>query len=188
MLRPRHPGVLGSIVNFATTRTDTKPEPGTHHKEVFMNCFNHPEAAAVANCVDCGKALCKECAERHEIVICNDCNVKRGQQEKNQLVKKYIPSIVSFGFGFILGVFFQRTIVAGILIGYVCSAYVWGWFATRNMFRPGIYTEGSFIASARLPIRLFCSALIGIVAMPVGLVKLIRAYIKAKRIAENDGK
>jgi hypothetical protein len=167
-----------------------------------MNCFNHPEVTAVANCVDCGKALCKECVERHEIAICNDCNVKRSQLEKNLLIKKYIPSMILFVIGFIVGVVMSgelegfgliERIFLGLFFGYILAAVVWGWFATRHMFPPKVYVSSgmdynSFAKSFREVARISCAIFVGMVAMPVGIIKLIRTHIKAKKIAETDGK
>jgi hypothetical protein len=34
-----------------------------------MNCFNHPTQTAVAQCVDCGKGLCPECAYIERLCI-----------------------------------------------------------------------------------------------------------------------
>lgn len=44
-----------------------------------MNCYYHPDRPAVAQCVDCGKGLCQECASRNKkkIPLCPDCAKKR---------------------------------------------------------------------------------------------------------------
>ena len=38
-----------------------------------MNCFNHTDRAAVAQCSQCGKFLCKECASHRTPIICDEC-------------------------------------------------------------------------------------------------------------------
>ena len=42
-----------------------------------MNCFNHIDRAAVAQCSDCGKGLCAECTEKYEPILCTPCFQKR---------------------------------------------------------------------------------------------------------------
>lgn len=44
-----------------------------------MNCYYHPDRPAVAQCVDCGKGLCQECASRNSknIPLCPSCAKKR---------------------------------------------------------------------------------------------------------------
>lgn len=46
-----------------------------------MNCFNHPDRPAVAQCPDCSKGLCLECATAHEQIICNNCLQKRTSKQ-----------------------------------------------------------------------------------------------------------
>lgn len=47
-----------------------------------MKCYNHPERDAVAMCNVCGKFLCKECADKHNPIMCDDCYEKSLQQEQ----------------------------------------------------------------------------------------------------------
>ncbi|MDE7149402.1 MAG: hypothetical protein K2O01_03190 [Bacteroidales bacterium] len=46
-----------------------------------MNCFNHPDRPAVAQCPDCSKGLCLECATAHEQIICDNCFQKQQNAE-----------------------------------------------------------------------------------------------------------
>jgi hypothetical protein len=159
-----------------------------------MNCFYHPDREIVATCVDCGKGLCKECASHYEAPICDDCNLKRVQGEKNLLFKKYIPSILLFIMGFIVGYFFvvsdtepSEKIGFSILIGYALSGTIWGWYSTRNMFAKRIYVHSGsgldashFFESSYAVLRCFVAAIVGSVALPVGIVRLILGLIRTK--------
>jgi hypothetical protein len=49
-----------------------------------MNCYEHPVQSAVAQCPDCGKGLCAECASAYSLPICNRCNKKRINAEKRE--------------------------------------------------------------------------------------------------------
>ncbi len=51
-----------------------------------MNCFNHPDRPAVAQCPDCGKGLCIECAKAHETTICEDCYQKQIENQQDKIV------------------------------------------------------------------------------------------------------
>jgi len=68
-----------------------------------MNCYYHPEEVAVASCVDCGKALCKTCAAKYEISICDDCNEKRNAGDTNLAIKQFIPVFILFIIGAVIG-------------------------------------------------------------------------------------
>lgn len=48
-----------------------------------MNCFNHPDRPAVAQCPDCSKGLCIECATAHETHICQACYQKKVEERQN---------------------------------------------------------------------------------------------------------
>ena len=54
-----------------------------------MKCFYHDNPEAVAQCVHCGKGLCRECAERRTPCLCDDCysflNRKKMDEEQRQL-------------------------------------------------------------------------------------------------------
>lgn len=52
-----------------------------------MNCFNHTDQPAVAQCQNCGKFLCKECATKYQpAILCDDCagEIYQAQQEEEQ--------------------------------------------------------------------------------------------------------
>ena len=57
-----------------------------------MNCFYHPEKEAVAQCTECNKGLCNECASRFNKPICDSCARK---VLKSQLSYYWTPLIVS---------------------------------------------------------------------------------------------
>lgn len=46
-----------------------------------MNCFYHPNEAAVAQCVDCSKGLCTQCASTYKIPVCTNCNDTRRRKD-----------------------------------------------------------------------------------------------------------
>lgn len=55
-------------------------------KEKQMNCYFHPERAAVGTCTSCGKPICSECGvEVQDKLICREClslgNVPQAQDK-----------------------------------------------------------------------------------------------------------
>lgn len=70
-----------------------------------MKCYFHPDRDAVATCQNCGKSLCKECAEKYQPCLCDDCYKILRQQEienlkaaRKQLRKTIIISLILGGF------------------------------------------------------------------------------------------
>lgn len=49
-----------------------------------MKCYNHAERDAVAACAECGKGLCRECADRWAPPLCEVCAGNRIQMQRAQ--------------------------------------------------------------------------------------------------------
>ena len=65
-----------------------------------MNCFNHTQEPAVAQCSDCGKGLCSECAERYQPILCTPCFQKRKRSEIWRSIFSLLFLIALFVIGF----------------------------------------------------------------------------------------
>ena len=57
-----------------------------------MNCANHPEAAAVAYCRNCGKPLCSACSrDFHGMMYCDQCLVAQTASTVPPLASAVVP-------------------------------------------------------------------------------------------------
>ena len=65
-----------------------------------MNCFNHTQEPAVAQCSDCGKGLCPVCAEMYKPILCTPCFQKRRRREIRQSLFSLTFLVVLFIIGF----------------------------------------------------------------------------------------
>ena len=65
-----------------------------------MNCFDHTKEPAVAQCSDCGKGLCPECAERYQPILCTPCFQKRKRSEIWRSIFSLLFLIALFVIGF----------------------------------------------------------------------------------------
>ena len=155
-----------------------------------MNCFYHPEIVSVASCVDCGKGLCQECAIRYKIPICNECNEIRSKNEKLIIFKQYIPSAIFFIAGLLFGLkVIEYNVFTSIIMGYMMAGVFWGW-KVISFIQPKMFLF--------LPIfgwilywfiKFILSMIVGIVAMPIGIARIIIKHIiviiKGKNIEKN---
>jgi len=85
-----------------------------------MNCFNHPIHAAVAQCVDCRKGLCPECASIYKITICKECNEKR----RRKSVRSHALLLCAYTILFILGYKWNFIATANYPDTHILSGYV----------------------------------------------------------------
>lgn len=59
-----------------------------------MNCFYHAEREAVAQCQNCGKGLCRECASLLNQPYCIDCVREYAGEQKKQMIKCIVLGLV----------------------------------------------------------------------------------------------
>ena len=67
-----------------------------------MKCYHHPDRDAVATCTECGRGLCKECADVYSKPLCADCAVSYAKRIKENLEKAYLLSAILLLFSAIL--------------------------------------------------------------------------------------
>ena len=99
-------------------------------------------------------------------------------------IKQGIAAIILFIIGFIAALSFYGSIGMAIAGGWCVGGVVCGWFLTRNWFRPSIsISDGginSFMWVAKMMARIMVTVVVGSVAMPVFIIKLIIIIVRAK--------
>lgn len=148
---------------------------------LVMNCFNHPQNAAVSSCPDCNKGLCLECSQKYTLPICSQCNQKRISQDKKYIYKDFV---MIFGGGFLLYLFNssigknENPLWFTLILFYCFCGLIAGWRFLNNLtpqhflFLPII---GWLIYFA---VKYMISGLIGWAILPY------RIYTNTKRLKE----
>ena len=90
-----------------------------------MNCFNHPSLTAVAQCLDCGKGLCVECASAYKETICTNCVKAR----RRKSITAYTLLLSFYALLFILG---YRWDFMAVLHG--SDAQIWSGYILMSIF------------------------------------------------------
>jgi len=161
-----------------------------------MNCFYHPNEESTTFCEDCGKVLCKICTSRYEMSICRECNLKRNSIKRKMEHRQYAPSFVLFIIGFfamlILSCINEERITQPFALrlllclcgGWIFGGTIWGWHITKTWFHPKVYintglSSNNFYHSAAQLVRIFLAIIVGIAAMPIGIIKIYISFIKA---------
>jgi hypothetical protein len=149
-----------------------------------MNCFNHTDDNAVAQCQDCQKGLCTTCSKLYVLPICKYCNDYRISQEKKDI---YLELFYSFGIGLILVFLFSKytntNITVPLYFGYfyICSGIYPGW-KLLNKFLPSIVFGNMIISLFILLFKLSISVYVGLAALPFRTFKIISRLYHLNRI------
>lgn len=145
-----------------------------------MKCFYHNDRDAVAQCSECGKFLCSECAEAWEPPHCPSCGKAKLSYNKSSAAASLILAVILFLItaAFVWGVNasdgYELNIAQILFIGYMVAAIPSGWRILSGLtskfflILPGIGWLFYFA------VKLWLAALAGIVALPVDIVKFIR--------------
>lgn len=143
-----------------------------------MNCFNHPTRPAVAQCVDCHKGLCNECAHKYTIPICDECNNKRRGGNVAHFLKPFIVCAILFAVGYNLEVFGSDEFMGGYML--MCA---YGGWKAINQFAPMIFVwldmrSVLMFFLLKLAISMFIGFFLTPIYLVYCLVKIIRAIVK----------
>lgn len=143
-----------------------------------MRCYYHPHRYAVAQCPDCGKGLCKECASRYQKPICKSCNDIRGKNE----IKDYSKPLFVCAAMFIIGCLVGSGLGGdAILMGYLFTCIYGGWSIVGMFFSNIFVTLDLNSIVLYYGLRIVLSAVIGIFATPIFLGYCIYKIIKTKQ-------
>ena len=143
-----------------------------------MNCYFHPVRPAVAQCIDCHKGLCRSCAHKYTIPICDECNNKRRRENIVYYIKPFIFCIILFIIGYNVEIFGPDQGLGAYML--MCA---YGGWKAINQFAPMIFIWFTFNALLlHLLIKLAISTFLGFFITPVYLVfclyKIVRLIIK----------
>lgn len=152
-----------------------------------MNCYNHNDSIAVAQCQDCKKGLCSICSRQFKLPLCSSCNSNRIESEKKQI---YISLLYSFGIGIVLTFFVIKNIelfklrninTLGYLGVFYISSSLYHGYRLLGKFLPFLKIGFNIISIIFIPIKFVLAIYVGIFSLPFILVKSIyRLYILSK--------
>jgi len=138
-----------------------------------MECYVHPEAAAVGNCVSCGRGICKDCAiETGNKLVCRDCLASGNVSPAAGAAKEYDPNIV-----------FVIELVGGFF-GLLGLGYFYVGRTNDGLLRLLIWLGYSIVAW--VTIALLSALIIGLVCIPFQFIIQIGVPIWSAMTLKND--
>ena len=142
-----------------------------------MNCYYHPNRPVVAQCPDCGKGLCPECASKYEKPICAECNEKRGRNEQRDYLKPLIICSILFAVGCVVGVRMGET---STLMGYIFTCIYGGWSIVAMFFSNIFVSLNIQSIIFYYGLRIILSIIVGVFATPIFLGYCVFKLIQLK--------
>ena len=164
---------------------------------IGVGCYNHPDRTVVANCPNCGKFMCRECAEKNKCKLCDSCEkerIERAEQEikgqakaikqdsVGELIKVAVISIALAILGFCIGQGSgQEWMMAWIFMG-----FPWGWKIINQLMTGNfmtwllIWTQKAWLVA--YIIKFVLAAFIGMFAWPIKLIITIYHVVSAKNL------
>ncbi len=143
-----------------------------------MNCYYHTGRQSVAQCVDCGKGLCSQCASKYTIPICDKCNDKRRFHETFQYAKPLLICIILYLIGYNIEILGPDQTLSGYIL---MSSYA-GWKLINKLLPTFLVCFSLRSVFFYYLIKLCVSMIIGSLATPLYLIyclyKLIMTWIR----------
>ena len=157
-----------------------------------MKCYNHPEREAVASCQNCGKALCKECADKYQPCLCDDCYKVLRQKEiddlksaRKRLIKTFVISCVLVVICAIITISEGKESFPWI-ISLIAFFIPWGWNYANLLGLTWFFSfnPGGFILMLLVYLfRAIVSAVIGVFCFIAAVIKFTKIK-KAEKTVE----
>lgn len=135
-------------------------------ESIVMNCYYHTNRQAVAQCPDCGKGLCKECASKYEKPICTPCNKKRGKEGIKTYVMPIMVCALLFGLGCFAG---WKMGEMPLVMGYIFTCVYGGWNIVGLLFSNVFISLNIQSIIFYYGLRILLSVIVGVFATPIYL-------------------
>ncbi|MBQ3203346.1 MAG: hypothetical protein IJB36_06875 [Clostridia bacterium] len=143
-----------------------------------MACYKHSDREGVAQCNDCGRFLCAECADSFTTPLCVGCATERAAAIKGELIKNIAISVVLM----IIGI-----VVIKSPLGILLAGIPYGW-AILNRMTPSMFLWMSWVGwLIYFFIKLLLAYVIGLIALPIKLIKWIVELVSINRTLEGMG-
>lgn len=160
-----------------------------------MKCYNHAERDAVAACAECGKGLCRECADRWAPPLCEVCAGNRIQMQRAQAQRLTRVSVILFFIFALLGIVMGTVsciahgtplriplgILQSLVTAYIVAGIPCGWSVLTGI-TPNIFLVLPLVGwLIYFGVKFCLSVFVGLVALPY---RLYQVHKENKRISE----
>lgn len=135
-------------------------------------CFFHRDAEAVAVCSECGKKICRKCAVKHIPPVCPGCINIRNFLSGTYIAILCIFTVLLFIISLVICNLFHLAPWLTAIIVYTMTCAPYGWRVLNRLLPPYMLALPRFIFILFIVLKFTVSAVIGIGAVPVHIVKM----------------
>lgn len=141
-----------------------------------MKCYYHHNREATVTCNRCGKGLCSECGSFFRPPVCVDCAEQEAADTKSAMIKSIGLSVILM----IVGIIVIRS-----PLGFLLAGIPSGW-RFLNKITPAMFIWMPLVGwLIYFSVKLVLSYFIGLIALPIELVRDIRTLKEAKKLEEH---
>jgi hypothetical protein len=158
-----------------------------------MKCILHLESDASSACTDCGAGLCTVCAQRFDLPLCDQCNIKRLEADRTQIRKSTILTVICLVLGLTVAAGADSSevnLLERFLIAVFVAGFPLGWVATKKHFG-----ANSFLAHPQygwliwlfiyLAPRIIASIVLAPFAIVMRIIGIARSRNRARAVEES---
>jgi hypothetical protein len=121
-----------------------------------MKCYKHNGIDASANCHDCGKALCNDCADQFSLMLCEGCLLANNEVVRKGLIRQFIKTVLFFAVGLFLGAQVEGGGLLGpIIIGYFFLSFPAGMTLARKLLGKAFDSDAGWVIAFSLGTAIF---------------------------------
>ncbi len=156
-----------------------------------MNCYYHPNQPAVAQCPQCGRALCSSCAYQNSNRLCSNCVSICNAQAMDENRKLIRRTLILFSAVFIVfliaflseGIMHISLVYTAFTTAYMFAAIPSGWKKLSSI-QPRMFVFLPLIGwLIYFSIKFFLSVFVGCFTMPI---QLFRAYKELRALRQQN--
>lgn len=141
-----------------------------------MPCFYHIEREATVSCNTCGKLLCSKCGGLFQPPTCRSCAEEYAQSVRREMITSISVSVILM----FVGIF-----AIGSIEGILLAGIPYGW-SVLNKIQPSMFLWLTWVGwLVYFFIKLILAYVIGLVALPIKLIKWIKELRETNRLLES---
>jgi len=152
------------------------------------HCANHPDFDSMDSCSDCGKPLCRYCANKFYPPLCDVCATARIGSECSRSYKSLWMMVIGCIVGIGLALSLKLSPSSAVLLTLIFTCVPWGW-RTLTAITPAVFLVLPLVGWLfYFASKFLLASLIGIFVTPYQLIKAAKGLHHMKNMESLVGR